>query len=52
MWGGYDQGLYKPLYITLSVVQDDSNFDHCSFYWHFQMGSDSSNSNANFLNLE
>ena len=51
-WGGYDQGLYKPLYITLSVVQDNSNFDHCSFYWHFQMGSDSSNSNADFLDLE
>ena len=41
--GGYED-------ITLLVVQDNSNFYH-PFFWHFQMGSDSSNSNADFLDL-
>ena len=40
--GGYED-------ITLLLVQDNSNFDNCPFFWHFQMGSDSSN--ADFLDL-
>ena len=30
--------------LSYQLLRDNSNFDHCPFHWHCQMGSDRSNS--------